>query len=125
MAVKTYLAIDQGAESGRGILGRFDGKCLTIKEIYRYPNSMVKVHGHYYWDVLYLYTEIKKTMSICANQYTGHLDGIGIDNWGVDFGLLDKNGELLGFPYAYRDPKNNSMFEEGFKRLSGNFSVYG
>ena len=117
MAVKTYLAIDQGAESGRGILGRFDGKRLTIKEIYRYPNSMVKVHGHYYWDVLYLYTEIKKTMSICAKQYTDHLDGIGIDNWGVDFGLLDKNGELLGFPYAYRDPKNNSMFEEGFKRI--------
>ena len=117
MAVKTYLAIDQGAESGRGILGKFDGEHLNIQEIYRYPNSMIKVHSHYYWDVLYLYTEIKKTISICAKQYTDHLDGIGIDNWSVDFGLLDKNGELLGFPYAYRDPKNNSMFEEGFKRI--------
>jgi len=117
MAVKTYLAIDQGAESGRGMLGKFDGNHLTIQQIYRYPNSMVKVHGHYYWDVLYLYREIKKTMSICAKQYTDHLDGLGIDNWSVDFGLLDKNGELLGFPYAYRDPKNNNMFEEGFRRM--------
>jgi len=118
MAVKTYLAIDQGAESGRGMLGRFDGERLSVQEIYRYPNTMVKVHGHYYWDVLYLYREIKKTLSICAKQYTDHLDGIGIDNWSVDFGLLDKNGELLGFPYAYRDPKNNDMLEEGFKRIS-------
>ena len=117
MPVKTYLAIDQGAESGRGMLGKFDGNHLTIQQIYRYPNSMVKVHGHYYWDVLYLYREIKKIMSICAKQYTDHLDGLGIDNWAVDFGLLDKNGELLGFPYAYRDPKNNSMFEEGFRRM--------
>lgn len=117
MAVKTYLAIDQGAESGRGILGKFDGSHLTIKEIYRYPNSMVKVHGHYYWDVLYLYGEIKKTLSICTKQYTDHLDGLGIDNWGVDFGLLDKNGELLGLPYSYRDPKNDNMLEEGFKRI--------
>lgn len=117
MAVKTYLAIDQGAESGRGMLGKFDGNHLTIQQIYRYPNSMVKVHGHYYWDVLYLYREIKKTMSICAKQHTDHLDGLGIDNWAVDFGLLDKNGELLGFPYAYRDPKNNNMFEEGFRRM--------
>jgi sugar (pentulose or hexulose) kinase len=117
MPVKTYLAIDQGAESGRGMLGKFDGNHLTIQQIYRYPNSMVKVHGHYYWDVLYLYREIKKTMSICAKQHTDHLDGLGIDNWAVDFGLLDKNGELLGFPYAYRDPKNNNMFEEGFRRM--------
>jgi len=117
MAVKTYLAIDQGAESGRAVLGKFDGERLSIQEIYRYPNSMVKIHNHYYWDVLYLYREIKRAMSICAKQYTGHLDGIGIDNWAVDFGLLDKNGELLGFPYAYRDPKNVEAIKEGFKRM--------
>ena len=115
--VKTYLAIDQGAESGRGILGRFDGNHLTIKEIYRYRNNMIKLHGHYYWDVLYLYGEIKKTISICAKHGTDHLDGLGIDNWAVDFGLFDKNGELLGFPCAYRDPKNDNVFEEGFERM--------
>ncbi len=117
MGAKTYLAIDQGAESGRGILGKFDGSHLTIEEIYRYPNNMVKVHGHYYWDILYLYREIKKTISVCTSDYTDHLDGLGIDNWAVDFGLLDKNGDLLGFPYGYRDPKNDNIFEEGFKRL--------
>ncbi|GAI48061.1 unnamed protein product, partial [marine sediment metagenome] len=118
MAVKTYLALDQGAASGRGILGKLDGNHLTIQEIHRYPNSMIKVHGHYYWDVLYLYREIKKTISICAKQHTTNLDGLGIDSWSADFGLLDKNGELLGFPYAYRDPKNENVFEEGFKRMS-------
>ena len=92
---KNFLAFDFGASSGRAILGRLNDGVLTMEEIHRFSNDPVELCGHYYWDTFRLFFEIKQGLIKYANGNYGKLDGIGIDTWGVDFGLLGKNGELL------------------------------
>ncbi len=111
-----FLAFDLGAESGRGVLGYFDGEQLTLEEIHRFPNGGVRVLDSLHWDVLRLWNEMKTAFSICG-QKSIDLSGIGIDTWGVDFALLGKGDVLLGFPYHYRDSRTNGMLEEAFCRL--------
>ena len=115
-AAQQFLAFDLGAESGRGVLGRFDGEHLTLEELHRFPNGGVRVLDSLHWDVLRLWNEMKTTLSICAKKGTS-LSGIGIDTWGVDFGLLGRGDVLLGFPYHYRDSRTDGMLEEAFRRL--------
>jgi rhamnulokinase len=112
-----FLAFDIGAESGRGVLARFDGKKLSLEEVLRFPNRMVAIFDHLHWNVVGLFERLKDTMSLCAKQYTRGLDGIGIDTWGVDFVLLDRYGSLLGLPYAYRDKRTDGMMERVFVRM--------
>ncbi|MDK2799063.1 MAG: rhamnulokinase [Clostridiales bacterium] len=109
------LAFDFGASSGRAILGTFNGEKLTTEEIHRFSNDPVQVRGALYWDILRLFYEIKQGILKCVNR--GHKDiaSIAIDTWGVDFGLLDENGNLLGNPYHYRDSRTEGMMEEVFK----------
>jgi rhamnulokinase len=99
------IAVDLGASNGRTMLGRFDGKRLTLEELNRFENNYVQVGESYYWDVLLMYSNIKDGLKQYAKQYGGDAAGIGIDTWGVDFGLLDKQGRLAGNPRAYRDPR--------------------
>ena len=115
-AVQQFLAFDLGAESGRGVLGHFDGERLNIEELHRFPNGGVRVLDSLHWDVLRLWNDIKAALSMCARRNTT-LNGIGIDTWGVDFGLLGKGDVLLGFPYHYRDSRTDGMLEEAFRRL--------
>ncbi len=103
--MKDYLAVDLGASNGRTIIGRFDGEKLTLEELTRFENNYVKLGGAYYWDVLRLYSSIKEALFSYAKYIKGELTGIGIDTWGVDFGLIDKQGRLTGNPRAYRDPR--------------------
>jgi len=114
-----YLAIDLGAESGRAILGKLDHDHLTLNEIHRFGNGPVKLinnsEASMHWDVLHLWSEIKNGISLAKKQ--GDFHSIGLDTWGVDFGLLDKNGALLGNPYHYRDSRTDGMIEEAFRRL--------
>lgn len=105
VACRDYIAFDFGASSGRGILGRFDGERLTIHELNRFHNGYVRVGDEYYWDILHLYQSMKDGLRAYACQYGGDLSGIGIDTWGVDFGLIDTQGRLIGNPRAYRDPR--------------------
>ncbi len=104
--MKHYLAVDLGASNGRTILGRFDGSKLTLEEVTRFENGFVRVLDGYYWDVLRLYNSILEGIGSYAKDHAEPLSGIGIDTWGVDFGLVDKQGRLLGNPRAYRDPRN-------------------
>ena len=106
----SFLAIDLGAESGRAILGRIDDR-LTLDEIHRFPNGPVRVANHIYWDVLRLWAEVQNGMRIAAGSAGGSLAGIGVDTWGVDFGLLDSSDRLIGNPYHYRDVRTNGMIE--------------
>ena len=115
-AVQRFLAFDLGAESGRGVLGHFDGERLTLEELHRFPNGGIRVLDSLHWDVLRLWNEIKATLSICSQRNIG-LSGIGIDTWGVDFALLGRSDVLLGFPYHYRDSRTDGMLEEAFRRL--------
>lgn len=108
------LAFDLGASSGRAILGRFDGKRLGIEEIHRFSNDPVEVGDRIYWDVLRLFWEIKNGLIKFSQNLGGELSSVGIDTWGVDFGLLDASGELLGNPYHYRDSQTEGMMEKAF-----------
>ncbi len=114
--MKKVLAFDFGASSGRAILGTFDGEKITLEEIHRFSNDPVKVGHTFYWDVLRLFHEIKQGI-LKAKQY-GNIDSIGIDTWGVDFGLIDEKGYLLENPVHYRDERNVGMIEEARKYMS-------
>ena len=115
-AAQSFLAFDLGAESGRGVLGHCDGEKFELEEVHRFPNGGVRVLDSLHWDVLRLWSEMKTALSICAQKGTD-LSGIGIDTWGVDFALLDRNDVILGFPYHYRDSRTDGMLEEAFRRL--------
>lgn len=110
-----FLAFDFGASSGRAILATFDGEKVTLEEKHRFSNDPVTVNGGMYWDVLRLFHEIKQGILKCANSGDRDIDSIGIDTWGVDYGLLDKNGKLLGNPHHYRDTRTDGMYDEAFK----------
>ncbi|MFN2150299.1 MAG: rhamnulokinase, partial [Anaerolineales bacterium] len=95
---QNYLAIDLGAESGRTILGSLDEGKLTLSETHRFPNGPVCLLDGLHWDVLHLWGEIKS--GIAATVENGiKLQGLGLDTWGVDFALLDRQGALLGNPF--------------------------
>ena len=114
---KTYkfLAFDFGASSGRAMLAKFDGEKITLEEKHRFSNDPVDINGDLHWDVLRLFFEIKQGILKCANSGDRDIDCIGIDTWGVDYGLLDENDKLLGNPYHYRDTRTEGMYEEAFK----------
>ncbi len=115
--MKTYkfLAFDFGASSGRAMLAKFDGEKITLEEKHRFANDPVLINDGFYWDALRLFHEIKQGILKCRNSGDGDIDGIGIDTWGVDYGLLDKNDKLLSNPYHYRDTRTDGMFEKAFE----------
>src|SRR5579885_1806402 len=89
-SAKQFLAFDLGAESGRGILGRFDGARLNLEGVHRFANGAVRTLDTLHWDVLRLYGEMLQTLRLCAGKH-GPLDGLGVDTWGVDFALLGRD----------------------------------
>ena len=109
-----YLAFDLGAESGRGVLGRFDGSRLVLEELHRFPNGPVSVHGTMYWDVLRVFGELRAALATACSAGSGQLAGVGVDTWGVDFALLDDAGQLLGNPVHYRDKRTDGVPEQLF-----------
>jgi len=113
-----YLAFDLGAESGRAVVGRFDGNKLELSTAHRFPNGPVKVLGSLYWDLLRLFSELKQGLALYRRQYGPDLDGIGLDTWGVDSALLGRNDALLGNPHHYRDPRTEGMLKAAFARVS-------
>ncbi|MBP9987951.1 MAG: rhamnulokinase [Ruminococcus sp.] len=116
------LAFDFGASSGRAIIGKFDGKKIELEEVHRFTNDPVSVGGTVYWDVLRLFHEIKQ--GIIKARMAGGFDSIGIDTWGVDFGLIDKEGKLMENPIHYRDARTAGLVEESFNTLSKE-KIYG
>lgn len=100
--VRNLIAFDLGASNGRAILGQFDGERITMKELHRFENNYVEMNGVYYWDTPYLYSQLKQGLLAFKQGDYGDLDAFGIDTWGVDYGLLDRNGQLAGVPRSYR-----------------------
>ena len=113
-----HLAFDFGASSGRAMLGTFDGKKIELTEIHRFLNEPVEINGTLCWDVLRLFHELKQ--GLLKAQQAGHTDitSIGIDTWGVDFGLIDNNGDLMGNPVHYRDSRTDNIMQESFEIMS-------
>ncbi len=118
MAIHKFLALDFGAESGRAILGIIEKDTITLEEIHRFANRQVKIHGRIYWDILYLFDELKKGLSLAAHLGHQDIQSIGVDTWGVDYGFIDSAGQLVGNPVAYRDERTNGMMEKAFKKIS-------
>lgn len=112
-----FAAIDLGASSGRVMLGRWDGVRFELEERHRFPNGPVAVDGHRHWDVLRLWEEIRAGLGRCAGPAGGRLLGVGVDTWGVDFALLDRDGRLLGNPYHYRDRRTDGIPELAYERV--------
>lgn len=116
MKTKKYLAIDLGASSGRGIVGSFDGEKLSLRENCRFANEPVKIGNRLHWDVLRIFHEIKN--SIRQTIYDGDdIVSIGIDTWGVDYGLLDEHGRLMSNPVHYRDVRNLGIEEYAWQKV--------
>ena len=113
--MKKVLAFDFGASSGRAIIGSLEDGKITLKEVHRFTNDPVKLGDTLYWDVLRLFHEIKQ--GIVKAKIAGGFDSIGIDTWGVDFGLIDKEGRLLENPVHYRDLRTVGLVDESFKTI--------
>jgi len=118
-----FLAFDLGAESGRAVVGLLEGNRLRLEEVHRFPNGPVRLPDgggtgyRLHWDVLRLWTEIKRGLALAVQEYGADLAGVGLDTWGVDFGLLDRDGALVSNPYHYRDSRTDGMLDEAFRRV--------
>jgi rhamnulokinase len=115
--MRHYLAIDLGAESGRAILGSLSADRLLLEELHRFPNTPVRVLGALYWDTLRLWHEIQHGIGVAVRERKLDLAGIGVDTWGVDYGLLGADGMLLDNPRHYRDARTNGMMEKLFETV--------
>ncbi len=118
MASKVFLAIDVGASSGRHLAGSFDGKRLSLEEVYRFENGPVAAAGRLYWDVLNQWAHLGHGLRAAASQHGDRIESVGIDTWGVDFALLGRGDELLGNPCHYRDPRTEGVMDRAFAEVS-------
>ena len=112
-----YLAIDIGASSGRHILAHLEEGKMVLEEVHRFPNGMIEKDGEKVWDVDELFAQIKIGMKKCAEMNKIPVS-VGVDTWGVDFVLLDKDGNRIGNAVGYRDGRTKGMDEEVYKIIS-------
>jgi rhamnulokinase len=110
--MKRVAAVDLGASSGRVMLGEVGPNVLQLRELNRFWNGPVRVHGRLHWDILNLYRS-----TLDGLRAAGPLDGIGIDSWAVDYGLLDRDGRLLGNPVHYRDARTDGVMERVLEKV--------
>lgn len=120
---KQYIAVDLGAESGRVMLGTICDSKLKLDQIHRFGNGPVKQDGSLRWDFGKLFSNIKDGIAKAVKAADGQVCGIGVDSWGVDFGLIDENGKLIENPYHYRDSRTDEMMDKAFQ-IMGKRDVY-
>ena len=116
--VLNFLALDLGAESGRVMVGNFYRNRLQLREAHRFASLPVQLPDGLHTDVLRIWSELKYGMSLAVRSIGGEIAGIGVDTWGVDFALIDKQGALLSNPYHYRDSLTEGILPKAFKRVS-------
>ncbi len=116
-SVRNYLAVDLGAESGRVLLGSLENGRLAVSEIHRFANPPLRQPDGLHWDTRYLWEEIKDGLRIAVQLVGGNLSSIGLDTWGVDFGLLDRRDQLVAEPFHYRDSRTNGILEKAFAQV--------
>jgi rhamnulokinase len=116
MATKDYLVFDFGASHGRAVVARFDGQRFTLDVTHHFENRPVRVCGVLYWDLLRLFSELGIGIQKSLAAYPA-IRSIGVDTWGVDFGLLDSHGRLLSNPVHYRDERRHAAAPELFRLM--------
>ncbi len=114
--VLNLIAVDLGASNGRVILSKYDGDKIELKEIHKFLNGSERVNGNMYWDILGLFHDIKKGV-MQAGRQVKEIKSMGIDTWGVDYGLLDIKDNLLANPYHYRDSRTDDLYAEIFEKV--------
>ena len=120
---KYFFAVDLGATSGRTIVGSLSDGKFDLEELTRFDNNLIETGGHFYWDIYALYFEIIKGLKLVAQRGI-HIQSIGIDTWGCDFVYVDKNGDILRNPMAYRDPHTMGIMEKYFDEKISKEKVY-
>ena len=115
--MKRYIAADFGAGSGRVIVGTPSAEGIQLEEIHRFENNQKMIDGHLRWDFNALFNELKTGLKKAFAKYGDEIESIGIDTWGVDYGLLDKDGKLISTPVCYRDDRTKGMLELAFEKL--------
>jgi len=118
MAEQAFVGIDLGASGGRVLVGLFDGERLRLDEAHRFGNGPTNVAGSLQWDLLALWNEIQAGLRRTAVKYKQQIRSVGVDTWGVDFGLLGRGDTLLGNPTHYRDRRTEGMPERAFRYAS-------
>lgn len=111
---KTYLAVDLGGGSGRVLAGEFDGQRIELHELNRFANTPLELPDGRHWNVTGIYLDVVAGLRLAARRYGKDVISMGIDTWGVDYGLLDADGHLLGLPFQYRDHRTDGMMEKAF-----------
>jgi rhamnulokinase len=119
-----YVAVDLGAESGRVQLGTLAGGRVTLEEVHRFDNGPIEQPDGLHWDVRRIHREVLSGIALAARRAGGAVDGIAVDAWGCDYGLLDGDGELLGDPFHYRDRRTDGVMERVLEEI-GAEAVYG
>jgi rhamnulokinase len=117
MRKRIHLAIDIGAESGRVIAGIWNDRRIRLEEVHRFPNGGVLLNESLRWDVVRLWGEIQAGLGLAAAKYGKSIVSVGADTWGVDYVLLDREGEMLGQPYCYRDGRTDQIMRKAFRRV--------
>ncbi len=110
-----HLAVDLGASSGRVALAKLEGDRLELSTLHRFPNGGVDLAGRLYWDILFLWQEVRKGLSLAPEP--AQVESLGIDSWAIDFALLDDRGHLLDGVRHYRDPRTEGVMERAFERM--------
>jgi rhamnulokinase len=113
--MRTFAAVDLGAQSGRVAVGRFDGERLAVEEVHRFANVPVRVRGTLQWDALRLYGDVLDGLRAAARVVT--VESVAVDSWGVDFGLLDRAGRLVQNPVHYRDSRRAAAVDSVYARV--------
>jgi rhamnulokinase len=113
-ALQNIVAIDLGNSSGRIVLGQWDGARGTVRDVYRFPNAYEEQRGHVVWDVERIWHELCRGIRTAAAEAQGHIESIGLDAWGAEYILVDRNGERIGEAFCLRDPRNLRAMEHAF-----------
>jgi rhamnulokinase len=116
MNESAYAAVDLGAESGRVVIGRIAGGRASLELVHRFPNSPVRLPDGLHWDLLGLFAEVLRGLRRASSA--APLCGVGVDAWGVDYALLDRQGRVLGLPFHYRDPRTEGMVARAHDRVA-------
>jgi rhamnulokinase len=114
---REYIAVDLGAESGRVMLGAVSTGRLSLQEVHRFTNGPTETAEGLRWDFNKLFSAVKTGIAKAVKQSDGQISGIAVDSWGVDFGLLGANGQLIENPCHYRDSRTDGMLDKAFELM--------
>lgn len=116
---RQFLAFDIGASSGRAVVGQVDADArrFEIHEVYRFTNGAIRLGNSDHWNAVALYEHVLEGLRAAKRAFGEDIESLGIDTWAIDFGLLDRNGRLLGLPYCYRDMRTNGVLEQVTARI--------